>query len=189
MKNWPNKIFYTDDVVVLNPYTNDQAVFWESEETDSLVNVSETLNKNIKESGNKDLELTLDKSQYGKREKVQLTVEAKSRIYGTYSVSVRKRSEEFGYGNRTSPEDYLRKYSEVDLNQAENNYLPELRGEIVSGSLSSDSGLETADKLVVLHCRARSMSLEWFQPIQMGSLCFHWIPIIWIRNQSSSMGR
>lgn len=102
MKNWPNKIFYTDDVVVLNPYTNDQAVFWESEETDSLVNVSETLNKNIKESGNKDLELTLDKSQYGKREKVQLTVEAKSRIYGTYSVSVRKRSEEFGYGNRTS---------------------------------------------------------------------------------------
>lgn len=148
MKNWPSETFYADGIVVLNPYTNDQKVFRDTKSTALLKN-NVSKGNNIQANLNDDLVLTLDKPQYGKREKVQLKVDAKSNIQGTYSISVRKLTEEIAYGERISPSDYVIQYSSVALDKVDKKHLPELRGEIIRGSLSSDNGLATTNKKVV----------------------------------------
>lgn len=160
MKNWPSDTFFADDVVVLNPYTNDQKVFWESKGKDSLDDGLRNLNKEARKTLSKDLGLTLDKSQYGKREKVRLEVESKSNNYGIYSISVRKLSKELTYGDRISPVDYTKNYRLVDLDEASNDYLPDLRGEMVAGHLSSNSGLQTMNKKVVFSLPGNQYSFK-----------------------------
>lgn len=148
MKNWPSESFYADDIVVLNPYTNDQKVFWD-DTTDSLTENQKNSESIESEVLGNDLEVLLDKAQYGKRDKVRLTIGTRPNNYGIYSISVRKLSKKLVYGDRVTPKEYASKYRSINVNPEDYEYLPELRGELVTGSLLSTSGFETANKKVV----------------------------------------
>lgn len=167
----------------MNPYTNDQKVFWESKGKDSLDDGLMNLNKEATKTLSKDLGLALDKSQYGKREKVRLKVETKPNNSGIYSISVRKLSKELTYGDRISPVDYTKNYKLVDLDEASNDYLPDLRGEMVAGRLSSINGLQTMNKKVVFPYQETNIRLRWSLQIQKVSLGFRCIRKTWIQNQ------
>ncbi|WP_293297423.1 hypothetical protein [Allomuricauda sp.] len=140
MKNWPSDTFYADDIVVVNPYTNDQKVFWGTTVSEKGQYIEQK--NNYKEQIlNSELTLALDKKVYGKRDKVSLKIETKPNNYGIYSVSVRRIDKELYFDRRYDPKDYLRNFTSVDFTPSEYKYLPELRGELVSGSVMGDNGL------------------------------------------------
>lgn len=123
--------FYSQDLTIINPYTSNQAVF-RSEITDSLT--YNTLKNETPMYGNVPLQLKLDKKEFGLRELVQLELLSlrSGEGYGNYVISVRKVDELNAPDNRNVL-DYQKTYpAEKEVN---NLILPELRGELITGSL------------------------------------------------------
>ncbi|MEC8830960.1 MAG: hypothetical protein VX772_01240, partial [Bacteroidota bacterium] len=144
MKNWSTDTFYSDELIILNPYTNDQEIFW-GDKSVSGNNASGSAGTITDTS----LELVLNKALFGTREKVELELVPTSNYKGNYSISVRKVYKDLDYGERTSPRDYTKKFTAIDPNPIGAEHLPELRGEIIKGEISSKDGLETTNKKVV----------------------------------------
>jgi hypothetical protein len=146
MKNWPSETFYSDELVVLNPYTNNQKVFWEkypSEDEEMSKNSSDReIKRNeslIDNSGM--IQLNVLKNHYATRERVELEIMSKSNGFGMYSMSVRQISDDFIHKTRLSPENYLTQYNALGVdNTIGSAYLPELRGELVRGRLVGANG-------------------------------------------------
>lgn len=146
MKNWPTETFYSDELVVLNPYTNDQKVFWEqypTEDEEMPKNSSgrETKHRESLIDNGGMIQLNVLKNHYATREKVELEIMSKSNGFGMYSMSVRQISDGIIHRTRLSPEDYLTQYNALGTeNTIGNAYLPELRGELLRGRLVGANG-------------------------------------------------
>ncbi len=126
MKNQGVAHFHQSDLVVLNPYTNQQSVFFEgqSEVNPSIVETTSNIS------------IDVSKTIFKKREKVPVTIRTGKRqsMAGDFSVSVRK-------VNAMEPgkPSFNDRSRQVVIQDERSDkawvYLPELRGEIISGVL------------------------------------------------------
>ncbi len=144
MSNWGQEIFFSDDVIILNPYSNNQRDFLESEVSKEDLQSKSDLkpsNSALSELNKSPLQLFISKKNYGKRDEVIMEFEginSKKIPDGEYSISVRKYSPVFPNQKKTTV-DHL-KLKEISLPTFDNNItLPELRGELVTGRVVAKS--------------------------------------------------
>ncbi|MGB2686333.1 MAG: hypothetical protein WBC43_15050, partial [Olleya sp.] len=149
MLNNGHNYFYNIDITVLNPYTSDQAVF-----RDKITNLSENSGNLPKQNSrntisNAPLKLELDKTIFQTRQPIDLTIESTSSTgLGSYSISVRK-LDELDTKKSVTTVDYKKVYPQK--NKIETIILPELRGELFVGELSSISdSISVQNKIVGL---------------------------------------
>ncbi len=156
MKNFKNA-FFEGDLVVINPYQGDQKKLFQDTEVAKEIDLSTgvALKKGRREPREqKDfLDLELSKKSFGKREQVQITIQGMEpdAAAGNYSLSVRK------IGGLPAPVEV--EPSQV-LTKQENSskdsgspmlFLPELRGQIVSGRVfSGESEVSPGNRRVAL---------------------------------------
>lgn len=131
--------FFQADVVIVNPYTTDQKALLASLNEGSAGTI-----KNISESTSTTTNRTIISKNlpvYGKRERVELTLDKRQELdpKGNYSVSVRKLLD-IEVPKMVVSEDILGKEKSFSIEQGEKFFLPELRGEIFSGKLRGTDG-------------------------------------------------
>ncbi len=131
MRNGPQEDFFQGNVIVVNPYTNNQQKFRGKSET---VHSNESVEKsNV-------LSASLNKDNFNTRDKVTLQLKAFSTISTekSFSVSVRKKDE------ITTPLIPTAKFhirtitSKAPITLKKQELLPELRGELISGKALSN---------------------------------------------------
>jgi len=144
MKNNKVNTYFDQNLAIINPYQSGQEQVLSDTEKDSVSEV-EISDKNVSgfEQSNDDLKLSLSKQQYSTREKVELdlnNLNNDSEVY--YSVSVRK-VEEVGQPTSVSASSYhdriFQKTRTSNFSNLDSIYLPDLRGEILSGQIIPDS--------------------------------------------------
>lgn len=164
MKNQDQDLFYQSDVFVINPYQTNEAVIPLASQTmrDSIMPKNDekklvTAKRNEKLSSQLSNYLSFgdNRRMFGKREKVAMVLNApgKSILNGNFSVSVRK-IDEIKHPNRIHAENFLSEKRKTTRNGSDLKgqvFLPELRGELISGKLiNTMTGDPVANKKVSL---------------------------------------
>ncbi len=149
MKNVGKDYFFRQDISVINPYRENQtAILKEAEvQSDSLFDTLEVKKPSIQKTvipskrSVGPVQLSLPKNDFGKREKATFMLHGKTAgetVSGNYSVSVRKLGELPKHQSEHS-NDFGGVYPDSDLNDKsigkDSIYLPEIRGELLSGSI------------------------------------------------------
>lgn len=145
MKNSGVDHFFQGDISIVNPYLSDQAVLLKT--TNDSLNIGDETKKEAevtrKRTGNrKNLGLlSLNDSVFGHRKKVEVTLRAKfgTIIHGDYSLSVRKVDSFIVSPMITSPYFDLSETKKL-LNSENTLYIPEMRGDLISGKVTSIEG-------------------------------------------------
>lgn len=161
MKNGEVALFFQSDIRIINPYQKLPEPYIDRT-VDSITLAHTTSNHvimNTSEAKNSDrfLKLTIDQSNVGKREKIQMHISAvtANAEKGNYSLSVQK-IDSIVSPEKISPEkffaDFIRKESNKALSQKSKTSLPELRGELISGSI--------VDKTTKLPVKNQKISLS-----------------------------
>lgn len=170
MRNWSSDTFFSDPLVIINPYTNNQRVF-RGDESESFTENSQESAITPNAAG---FELRLDKETYGIREKVNLDITSTRVGAGSYSLSVRQLSDGLSYGSRLSPGAYLTQSlrpQPVSTNGI--STLPELRGEVFRGSLvPQDSGVGITDERIIFSLPGRQYEFRVIPVEADGSFTF-----------------
>lgn len=144
MKNGEVELFFQSDIRIINPYEKLPEDYIDRT-IDSIIpthNTSNNVIMNTVEEKNSDrfLQLTIDKSNVGKREKIQMHISAvtENAEKGSYSLSVQK-IDPIASPAKVSSEkfftDFVRREVNKSLTQKSKTSLPELRGELISGSI------------------------------------------------------
>lgn len=140
------------DLVILNPYTNQQAGLLGPDvkpAADTLISAEERVvevssdagptDTNISAPGNEFLSLKADAQSYGKRERVllELSSQTEAGIEGNYSLSVRKKVPVAIPVKANAVSQFLsrQKKVKIDFSEPFQGKLPELRGELFHGRL------------------------------------------------------
>ncbi|WP_347924998.1 hypothetical protein [Pontimicrobium sp. SW4] len=138
MKNAESDYFFKGNVAVINPFQNNQeAILADSEKQDSTFNIA-TVNE-IRENVNSQfLEITTNRKKFQKRSKGSLILKniSNKNLKGNYSISIRKIDAlDRLVSKAKSANTFVSEQGESghDINKI--NYLPELRGELISGKL------------------------------------------------------
>lgn len=153
MRNGEKQLFFKSDITIVNPYNADDSeikskkpIFIDSLEgfqTEQRKEDTPIFDKEYQEGY--PLVLNLTKKRFVKREKVALKLlftEVQNLAFGNYSLSVRKQNEipEPLIQNATS---FIKNTLERDVHYVSDGsssiYLPELRGELISGWVSSNN--------------------------------------------------
>lgn len=147
MLNEPVSGVFETKVIIVNPFkappsrmvTQDST--YEESEFQNLVNTNE--------NGSEKIQLEIEKEEFEEREKVELEIE--SELEGNFSLSVRK-VDEF---SKLENDLQIGNFSKVENNgliaTPEKNYLPELRGELLTGSLKpKNPQVNAKNKIVAL---------------------------------------
>lgn len=146
MQNNSNLKYFEREISIINPFLS-----YKNKEKSTSEIITDTLKKepNFK---NKDILIVLPKNTYSKREKVELDITSLSKIYndGNYSISVRK-IDNLTFNKAINSIDFIKNNSESIINSSTIKYLPDLRGELLSGKISSnDSNKTTVEKHIAL---------------------------------------
>ncbi len=151
MKNFGREDFFQSDIHIINPYQVTEEAYLE-QPMDSLNPVATRSIKQPITNGNRNLNknsllcLALDKPISGKREKVALTISGTdaSTFTGDYNISIRK-VDSISSPPQISAEFFFSEMLKRGKNASTPNgvvNLPELRGEIISGVITTkDSNL------------------------------------------------
>lgn len=156
MLNKPVSELLQIDLTIINPY---KAIEKTSNEKVGDTNNSNTFNTHNENTSNQDsirnknIKLTLNKNTFTNRELVDLKFESTNASFsdGSYSLSVRKLD---GLPNKKqiSAIDFSKDHSSVllDLQNQENKIImPELRGEMISGRISSNNNNDKVENIVI----------------------------------------
>lgn len=142
MKNGSGNHFFQSDVVIINPYAKINF----SETAEIPVNGTSSSNYN---------QLKLDvNSAYGTREEVSITVESlnASNAFGEYSISVRK-IDELNLGQKQYTSLNYNEMYESSISKKKKvgdvMFLPEIRGEMITGKVTSKMGSKSVAKVEV----------------------------------------
>ncbi len=147
MLNGAEGHFYQADISIVNPYA--KIDFIESQEIDSVISITEP-------NSNPQIRLITNKNTYGKRQLVNLVIESKDvNTIGNYSISVRKNDEIFNKNGGLSEIVYQNSTTKSILSKpkaiGETIYLPEFKGEMITGMVKDKStGLSAANVEVAL---------------------------------------
>lgn len=140
MLNNSKSKYYEADITIINPFLPFKNK--ENYTTDSTSELIKNSNPSLK---NDAISIQLDKNTYSKREKVKLDIISNSEKFknGNFSISVRKidnlkfniASNSADFTNNNSPDKFIHSNSI--------NHLPELRGELLSGKLTTNDITKT----------------------------------------------
>jgi len=145
MRNFGPNFFFKQDITVLNPYLGNQNVFLKEDlKKDSLIEITYPTNRN--NAKDKIINLKIDKNEYNKREKVNLSVSSNlgTKLSSTYSISVRKKTI---LDNRMDTTKKLFNNTPGYYRPSSYPFLPELRGGFLSGNLEQEK--DTVQKLMI----------------------------------------
>lgn len=130
MKNQKQETFFIENITIINPFENKLL----SHINDSVKTITPIINNHKKL-------IYIDKKAFKKREKVSLNIDKiiKNKSLGNYSISVRK-FDSIKKDNKTSSLDFLKSktFFQKKINIGQQFFLPELRGNILYGSISSN---------------------------------------------------
>lgn len=145
MKNLPQNQFFQSDISIINPFQENQSPILEKNQPVNIQNLNHKTenaeNNNISSNSeeNNYLDINLNANSFKNREKVILTIKSlKNNLSdGNYSISVRK-IDTLQIPKRITTNTYIALYPpKLSSNSISNPtiYLPELRGELISGKL------------------------------------------------------
>jgi hypothetical protein len=148
MRNFP-KTSFTKDITILNPYLGDQKTFL----SDSAVSNTPYSNKTKEIPNNTDtntISIGMARSSFGKREKVDISLTAKSirGLSGSYSISVRK-IEPFPTADNPKMRDIILKPSTSGKIKSY-EHLPETKGTLITGKLTYEPIRKIANQRIML---------------------------------------
>ena len=156
MKNFDTESFFQSDVHIINPYQLVPEAHL-AVGTDSTLQASEvmtpaSLEKSIASTENQ-VQIALDKTELGTREKLMVGIRTDNAEIqnGDYSISIRK-LEEFPAPKRMSSVEFTAKHLNGASSLAaisQKKYLPELRGELISGTIINKKTKMPAEDLRV----------------------------------------
>lgn len=138
MLNNPKSKYFETDIAIINPFEPFK------NKTDNIsITPSETIKSDDVNFKNEDVTIKL-KNNYSKREKVLLDIILNSEKFkiGNYSLSVR-RIDGLTFGNKIHSKDFINNSIDKFIYSSSISYLPELRGELLSGKLTSNDNLKT----------------------------------------------
>lgn len=162
MRNLGDDYYFQADACIINPFLENQEAIT-SKFSDSIANSAYSINK----INNTFVEFKLDSKTFSKREKVVLQINAIKDAYaliGNYSISVRK-IDSISIPQRPNSNNYKANYSKPQLKSNKKLiYLPELRGELLSGTVVEES---TAKKVPFKNV---SLSISGKDPIFKSSV-------------------
>ncbi|MBX2826744.1 MAG: hypothetical protein KTR22_01190 [Flavobacteriaceae bacterium] len=151
MRNGGIEHLYTDDIAIINPYQNSQENILASNENPGSPIV--LLGEDIPNSGGVSSigpSIKTDRDTYGKRERVRLQIAAGGDdfVAGTYSISVQKANMKAPFPQKTAL-NYQQKNSGNSIRLGNTIYLPELRGEVVWGTVTQKTNGSPVSKAKV----------------------------------------
>ena len=165
MKNNGLAQVFNEDLVVINPYSYDQSIFLRKDGD----NLTEAIQKQemAEQMDSATVGLVMNNRTFGKREKVNLSLKNYKGYLGngTYSIKVKKKSA-IQSEHQTSAISYAQKYlnvaKEIKLSVGDSLFLPEQRGELLFGTVtSSDSGEPLPDTPVVVSLPGKEFVLKF----------------------------
>ena len=160
-KNNTIKSYAVKNIYIINPFTTETQALTTPKDT-IIISSSNSLARKKNLENNL---ITLAKDSYNKREHVEVTIANSAAIFGSFSVSVRKLDAiqiKTNYPNTS----YLNAKKTV-------NYLPELRGEIISGIVTNSStNQKAANKTVSLSFPAKNFLFKNAATNQNGTFYF-----------------
>jgi len=174
MKNEGVSSFFLGNVTIINPYGEDRKPIARTAQ-DSIPNkIAESLTRAPKVLNNS-IQLSTNARTYTKREKVSLNLLSldKSKGYGTYSVSVRKVNA-FDTALLKTAENFTVSPAENSDLKNEVIYLPELRGELISGNvLSEETGRPISNAPIAISIPGIAYVLSIVHTDENGSFFFN----------------
>jgi hypothetical protein len=159
MLNNVNSKYFEADISIINPFlpTNNKQI--SSNEIDPSVTIK-TSNSDKK---NNDISLNFTKKIFSKREKLELDITSNSEkfIGGNFSISIRK-IDALTFNQATNSIDFINNNNTDKFINLENiSFLPELRGELLSGKITTnDSEKSVKDKHIALSITGSPFDLK-----------------------------
>lgn len=138
MKNLKQHQFFQSDISIINPFQENQSAILEKNQPVIIENIeNDYISSNA--TGNDYIDVNLNANSFKNREKVVLTIKSlKNNLsYGNYSISVRK-IDTLQIPKRFTTNTYMSLYPQRSPSNTITNtsiYLPELRGELLSGKV------------------------------------------------------
>jgi hypothetical protein len=145
LNNQKSKYFETE-ISIINPFISIKNIVKTTEVT------SESKQYVTNNTKKEDIELKTSKKTYSKREKITLDVIQKSErfIDGNFSISVRK-VDHLKFNQKITSQQHIDNITDKFINTNNVNFLPELRGELLSGKITSKNESKTnSDKHISL---------------------------------------
>ncbi|MEM0930953.1 MAG: hypothetical protein AAGJ12_00715 [Bacteroidota bacterium] len=175
MGNWGQESFFQDDVIILNPYSNQQKDFIEQGTVKNGFG-SDTRIPKVLEPGESTIRMIPSKKKFGKREPVTLAIKgtgSKKIPDGEYSISVRKSDAIFPNWKKTTSSHIA--LTQVSTPTFEGNIiLPELRGELISGKVITTDPNQSKDNLkVALSIPGKDYQLKIAKTDSLGQFYFN----------------
>lgn len=176
--------YFQIDVTIINPFKSDVKNSAENKLNVSDSNIlankteNEAISDNIAES-NPNIKVTLPKKNYSNRELVDLKIESANTLFkdGNYSLSVKK-LDNISSKKQISAAEFATSSREVNILDIQNKgnklYLPEARGQIISGKIASKNGTDNLkDKFIGLSLPGKSFAFEISQTDADGNFTFY----------------
>jgi len=179
MRNGEVEDFYQNDVVVINPFQNNQSGLMRSASDSSQASVA-TVDSRVNSSNNPgDIDMQLSPQTAGSREQINLRVsQVPSDWYGDYSLSVRKTIGQLPVPQRktsTAFAESLKGNTEaIKVSEGKAMLLPELRGELLTGTvIRNETGEIVPNRRVALSIPATNYLFKISSTRENGTFFFN----------------
>ena len=173
MKNNGLAQVFKDDIVIVNPYLADQSKLLSNNNTDrndgraSVTGVPKKIDSST-------ISFSIDKTSYGKREKVKLSLNNYKGYLGNgaYTVKV-SHKEHLGKDSfmdaLTYADAYFNADKQIKQQVGDSLFLPEQRGELFFGTVTDANGSPVADKPVVISIPGKEFLLKFSRTDEDGN--------------------
>lgn len=143
--------FFQQDLVVINPFLTGKNPV--SKENLPLKNTYDKVSSNF-------IALNSDKKSYGNREKINLTINPLTNgSKGIYSLSVRK-VDALTNPSEATPQSFISNANNTPVAGGGTVHIPELRGELLTGKITSKSNQEVQNKNIALSLPGKSFEMK-----------------------------
>lgn len=179
MRNLGVDSFFQNDIVLINPFQNNQGGLMKMASDSTEVAVKALRSEAQKTTPDSELRLEINPQTSGNRDRMELSVsQVPSDWHGNYSLSVRKISEKLHGPERKTAvafEDSFKGREEsVRVNPGTGMQLPELRGELVTGTVFSvETGEPVPNRRVALSIPGTNYLFKISSTKENGSFFFN----------------
>lgn len=182
MLNKPVSEIFQMDIVVINPFQSNEGKSINTI-SDAIYSKKETKPDSQKSSiinstENQNLKFILNKKKFSNREQIILKIESLTQIptRGNFSLAVRK-LDNLTSGRQITPAEFAEKSSGSIINFQNNEkklILPELRGEMISGKITSKNGSnEVKNITIALSIPGKSFAFKVIKTNHSGNFIFN----------------
>lgn len=168
MLNYNASAYFEMDITIINPFQPlDPGNIAKNDSVSEQVSL---INPEIKNEGI--FSIQTDRKNYSFREKVNLKIQSLEGTMqkGSYSVSVRK-TDALPSQKQTNAKEFVKSKESVTI-PAKMIFLPELRGELLSGTILSKKGKELNHKSVAISISGSSFALKIAETDRLGKFTF-----------------